>query len=621
MLNLETEFLLVIFILLVTTWAMRFLSQISVILAPIATGFVLQIFQAKHWADFQFLHTIENISVLLIVFMIGLELNAETIKKMGVTTLLAGLSTGILTWALSNMFLQWIFPLWGPLKCGFVAAIFANPSTLSVFKYLEHKKLMQTHLARSLISLLILEDITILLILQYLTKPTTVIWFQKNPNLYLPWLLGLCLMFIGVWWLVGSIVFPKLIGYLEQILYSDVVLVFIIGSILGLSQIFEYFDFSPTLGAVLIGILVAELKTRHVYEKKLEPVVALCQILFFIGFGFSVPLAQVQWGICVWYCVGGIGLIAIARGIVTVFMQKITGKPFEFSVLVLALTAQSGEMGFIILNQSQDFSVFNPSTYGNLSMAVLVSMLTMYAYYPVALKLVFWLKKKQYIGMSYTNFLAFDTKFFYMIRHIKQYLMHTKIAIWLSKILNNTSLFVQFFYTKSTAQNYYPTLRRLAPWEDFILPFTIPVQSIYIGKTLLELQIDKQGCLIVAIERHSIYIVTPMSSEILMPEDTIYLYGSEEHMQCVCAKLSVTVPNTDNVIDLAHCSNQLFILDANHPFVGHSIWELQLKQKQCLVLGVLRQDTKIRNPKHDFIFQEMDWVYCFGEEKFLAQLV
>lgn len=130
---------------------------------------------------------------------------------------------------------------------------------------------------------------------------------------------------------------------------------------------------SMALGAFLAGVLLAESEYRRELETDLEPFKGLLLGLFFIAVGMSIDFAVVlaQPGLIAAVV---LGFLLVKAVVLTVIARGMPIPLAERPVFVILL-AQGGEFGFVVFQAAQQAGVIDGATSSLLVAAVAVSML------------------------------------------------------------------------------------------------------------------------------------------------------------------------------------------------------------------------------------------------------
>lgn len=158
----------------------------------------------------------------------------------------------------------------------------------------------------------------------------------------------------------------------------------------------------------------------------------------------------------------------------------------------------------------------------------------------------------------------------------------------------------------------------LIPWDAHLALFDIDIDSILIGKTLLELGIrEKFGINIAMIERGNRTIMLPDKNERLFPFDRISVIGTDD--QILKFKEEVELANetqakqSDEVADI---SLSQIVVSNRFAYIGMSLRESGFREKlNALIVGIERNGERILNPDSTEIIQMDDILWIVGDRK------
>jgi len=143
--------------------------------------------------------------------------------------------------------------------------------------------------------------------------------------------------------------------------------------VVGAALIMEKIGLSPSLGAFLAGVLLADSEFRHELEADIEPFKSLLLGLFFMAVGMSANLALV-WN-------SPLAVFGLAAGLTAVKFALMYGiarvgrAPNETAQRLALAVSQGGEFAFVLFAAADAFGVFKPATTQLLIVVVTVSML------------------------------------------------------------------------------------------------------------------------------------------------------------------------------------------------------------------------------------------------------
>lgn len=143
--------------------------------------------------------------------------------------------------------------------------------------------------------------------------------------------------------------------------------------VLGTALLMHAVGMSMALGAFLAGVVLAESNYRHELEADIEPFRGLLLALFFMGVGMSIDLALVRANL--WLIVAAAVLITLLKAaIVAVLFRATCARPGDALSAGSLLTA-AGEFGFVLLPLGGALGVLSAAQVGLLTAIAAVTML------------------------------------------------------------------------------------------------------------------------------------------------------------------------------------------------------------------------------------------------------
>src|SRR2546427_5794355 len=130
--------------------------------------------------------------------------------------------------------------------------------------------------------------------------------------------------------------------------------------VVGAALIMEKIGLSPSLGAFLAGVLLADSEFRHELEADIEPFKGLLLGLFFIAVGMSANLGLVwERPLAVLGLVFG---LMLAKFALMYAIARIGGAPNDTAQRLAVSVSQGGEFAFILFVAAGGLGVFDPGT-------------------------------------------------------------------------------------------------------------------------------------------------------------------------------------------------------------------------------------------------------------------
>ncbi|HSC67367.1 MAG TPA: monovalent cation:proton antiporter-2 (CPA2) family protein [Cellvibrio sp.] len=302
-------------------------------------------------ATFQF----SELGVVLLLFVIGLELNPQQLWKMRMDIGFLGsgqmLLTALIITALIALFLDLSW------QQGFMIGLaLALSSTAFAVPLMEEHKIMGLPLGRKGFSILLLQDLAVIPILLLLAN------WAPSPNAEhpVPWWVGLCT--VAFLLLAGARIFNPLLQVVAKYGSREILTASGLLIVLSVAYLMQAVGFSMSMGAFLAGILLAQSSFRHQLAADIEPFKGLLLGLFFIAVGMSLNL-RLLFAEPLLILVLALALMLIKAGVVALIL-RLRKFPIKDGLLMGIMLAQSGEFAFVVMATAEQ-SAFIPKEISN----------------------------------------------------------------------------------------------------------------------------------------------------------------------------------------------------------------------------------------------------------------
>lgn len=295
--------------------AMAFLSHVlkqPLLLAYIAAGVLIgpQIGFGLITSEAD-IRIISEIGLILLLFMIGLEIDVKKLRDAGASLVLPGIAQFLLCAALGLGGFLWLgYGLGkGQYDALYLACCCALSSTTIVVKLLYGKFELDTLAGRLTVGILVFQDIWAIVLL------------GLQPNLAHPDLVGILLSFAkGAFLLAVSLclsryVLPRLFRAVAKL--PEIVLVASLGWCFAVAGMATALGLSPEMGALIAGVAISTFPYNMDVIAKIIGIRDFFITLFFVALGMAVPnpLAHLS----VLAMAGVIALFLVASRFVSVF--------------------------------------------------------------------------------------------------------------------------------------------------------------------------------------------------------------------------------------------------------------------------------------------------------------
>ncbi|MES2675811.1 MAG: monovalent cation:proton antiporter-2 (CPA2) family protein [Pseudomonadota bacterium] len=315
----------------------------GVVIGPQVLGLIFETQSAMHLSEF---------GVVMLLFVIGLELNPEQLWKMRVEVGLLGGLQMLASALVIAVFLVACFPL-SLQQALIIGLTLALSSTAFAIPLMEEQKVMGLPLGRKGFSMLLFQDMAVIPILLLLASWSPVV---NETGHRLPWWVGV-LTVSGVI-VAARLLFNPLLKIVAKYGSREILTAAGLLIVLGVSLLMQLVGLSMSLGAFLAGLLLAQSSYRHQLVADIEPFKGLLLGLFFIAVGMSLNL-KLLFANALLVMVLALLLMAIKVAVIAVIL-KLRKFSFRDGILLGIMLAQGGEFAFVLMASAEELS-FLPS--------------------------------------------------------------------------------------------------------------------------------------------------------------------------------------------------------------------------------------------------------------------
>lgn len=315
---------------------------------PVVLGYILAgVIVGPYTPPFQLvrdlpsINTLAELGVIFLMFTLGLEFSFRKLLSVGMTAVIAA-SLEVLFFLFVGYYIGIAFG-WSKMDSIFLGAMLSISSTTIIIKALEELKLKSHRFAGLIFGILIVEDLFAILLLVGLSTIATTNEFSPmilaNASINL-------LVVVGSWFIVGYLLVPRVISYVESKDNREMITLVSTGLCLGLVVVAVSLGYSAALGAFIMGSILAETKLIHKIETQMEPIRDLFGAIFFVSIGLLIDPR------IIWEYKETIGILCVVTIVGKIFITStgtlLSGQSFKNSLQVGMGLAQIGEFSFII---------------------------------------------------------------------------------------------------------------------------------------------------------------------------------------------------------------------------------------------------------------------------------
>lgn len=340
---------------------------------PVVFGYIVAgIIAGPHTPPFSFISdqitisTLAELGVIFLMFSLGLEFNLRKLKKVGFPAFIAAFAEIVLMLWIGYEVGHWL--KWSQMDSIFLGAILAVSSTTIIVKALNELGMKKERFAQLIFGVLVIEDIFAIIILALLSSNTiTGTLHAKDIMLTVTQLLS----FLVASFVVGIMLVPKLLAYVEKFQNDEVLLITLLGICFGFCLLVVKLNYSVALGAFMIGAIISEAKQLKKIHSLIIPFRDMFSAIFFVSVGLMLdPQALITYA---WPIIGMTVVVVIGKVLTCNLGMLLSGQDGRTAMRVGMGLAQIGEFSFIIASLGITMKVTSDFLY---PIAVAVSAIT-----------------------------------------------------------------------------------------------------------------------------------------------------------------------------------------------------------------------------------------------------
>jgi glutathione-regulated potassium-efflux system ancillary protein KefC len=328
------------------------------VIGPFGLHFVRDVQSILHFAEF---------GVVLMLFVIGLELDPRRLWTMRRDVFQGGAMQLLTCGAgLAGLALAFGIPWRGAIVSGLALAL---SSTAIAVQTMNERNLMSAPLGRTTFAILLFQDIAAIPLIGLVPLLSGDSGAKGNEG------------WIGAGKVLGAIVVVVFIGrYLTRPVMRvvaktdmrELFTAFALLLVVGIAMLMSLAGVSMALGAFLAGVLLASSEYRHALETDIEPFRGLLMGLFFMAVGMSIDFGLLarQPGLVLLVIGGFLAVKTLALALISKPLSIAPAQRWLFA----ALLGQGGEFAFVVFGVAGQVRLLPGEWDGIFTLAVALSM-------------------------------------------------------------------------------------------------------------------------------------------------------------------------------------------------------------------------------------------------------
>lgn len=312
------------------------------LLAYLLAGFAIGPSGFKWVTNPDSIRTISEIGLVLLLFMIGLEMDLKKMFTAGKALTITALSQIFGCIILGLLFFKFTGFASGWLETIYLAVAAAMSSTVIIIKLLYDKRELETLAGRITLGVLVLQDLVVIMFLA--VQPNL-----KNPEAaQLALAFGKVLLLVGVGYAVSRFLLPPIFRFVAR--QPELVLVGALAWCFALGGLAEELGLSREMGALVAGVMVSTFPYTLDVVAKVTSIRDFFVTLFFVGLGMSIPVPTLN------LALGAIvfSLFIVGSRLLTVFVPLYRMKMgHRISLLPAINMCQMSELSLVLLTMGK----------------------------------------------------------------------------------------------------------------------------------------------------------------------------------------------------------------------------------------------------------------------------
>ncbi len=312
---------------------------------------------------------VAEIGVVLLLFVVGLELNPARLWRMRRDIFGLGLAQVILCGAALALFLDNLTAL--TLAAAIAVGLpLALSSTAQVLPMLQERGRLNTPFGERSFAVLLFQDLAIVPMITIIAALSRA---PADPSAPPGWMLALYTVgaVIGLV-LAGRFLLNPLLRLIGRAGQRELFIVAGLFTVLAAAALMEALHLSTALGAFVAGVMLADSPYRHELEADIEPFRAILLGLFFIAVGMQLDLATIA--------ARPLLVVGLAAGLILIKtlviggLARLFGMETRSAFALGLLLSQGGELGFVLFAQARDALLIDPDAASLFGAVVTLSM-------------------------------------------------------------------------------------------------------------------------------------------------------------------------------------------------------------------------------------------------------
>ncbi len=312
-----------------------------VIIGYLIGGIIIGPFTPGPQADFDDFRIFTEIGLALLLFILGARMSPSRFRGLGKVIVFGGFAQIALTIGLGLLLTLWLRL---DLVQGFMLGlILAQSSSAVIARVLDDRRETDSDHGRIAVGVSAIQDISslplLLLLLVFLGD-------RNDSPVSLISALGYLAVLAVLLYVIGKLVWPRFLGWLERFSSDEMSIIVVMGLALGSGLLLQMIGLSIALGAFLAGLVIAEPPHRSQAISRVLPLRDVFAAIFFVSIGARFDPLVITTSIIP--LLGLLGVLIIGKALIGTVVTRLFRREMPTAILSGLLLAQVGEFAFIL---------------------------------------------------------------------------------------------------------------------------------------------------------------------------------------------------------------------------------------------------------------------------------
>jgi len=345
------QFAVILTIAFIVSYIVRLFKQ-PIVIGYIVAGVLISPFVLQFGASKELIDILSRFGIAFLLFIVGLHLNPKVIRDIGFPSLVIGIVQMFFTFILGFSTSYYLIH-WDVISSVYAGVALMFSSTIVIMKLLSDERELETFHGKIAIGVLIIQDLVAIAVLIIISSTSgyggSSLELSLSAFILRSLLIGSGLLILTLF--VGFFILPPITKSIAK--SQELLFLFSIAWCFVIAALFEFFNFSIEIGALLAGVVLSVSPFSTEISSKIRPLRDFFLVLFFIILGLHIQINNLKFILLNAILLSLI--VLIFKPLIIMLVMKIFGYTKRNNFLVGTTLAQISEFSLIALTLGYTF--------------------------------------------------------------------------------------------------------------------------------------------------------------------------------------------------------------------------------------------------------------------------